>query len=178
MHFVTRVTWRRSREHKNPRASGTAPCWVKELDDDEAFMQLVLSNTQGELSPLEIGMHALRAVPLAEGGRGKRGGLAEYAERLGYRDHTSISRLRNAADVATETRATWHGFDLAERARHLDEVSKSNRPLWPLLVGQLLKKSWTVADTKSAVDKVRQFEIPDEHAEWLPLAEAFTHAGP
>src|SRR5213083_2472953 len=28
-------------------------CWVEEMDDDEARMQLVLSNSQGELSPLE-----------------------------------------------------------------------------------------------------------------------------
>jgi len=40
-----------------------------------------------------------------------------------------------------------------------------------LLVEHLVKKSWTVAETKSAVDKVRQFEIPDDHAEWLPPPE-------
>src|SRR5215472_11743980 len=38
------------------------PAWVREMDDDTAFMQLVLSNAQGELSPLERGMHALAAT--------------------------------------------------------------------------------------------------------------------
>src|SRR2546427_759057 len=42
-------------------------CWVEEMDDDEARMQLVLSNSQGELSPLEYGLHALKAVPKAQG---------------------------------------------------------------------------------------------------------------
>lgn len=59
------------------------PCWVRQMDDDEAFMQLVLSNAQGELSPLEIGIHALKAVPLSKGGRGQTGGLSEYAEKIG-----------------------------------------------------------------------------------------------
>lgn len=55
------------------------PCWVRHMDDDEAYMQLALGNVQGELSPLEIGMHALRAVPLAEGGRGLKGGISACA---------------------------------------------------------------------------------------------------
>lgn len=31
------------------------PAWIREMDDEEAFMQLVLTNAQGELSPLERG---------------------------------------------------------------------------------------------------------------------------
>jgi len=46
------------------------PCWVRDMDDDEAFMQLALGNAQDALSPLEIGIHALIAVPLSEGGEG------------------------------------------------------------------------------------------------------------
>lgn len=38
------------------------PAWVREMDDETAFMQLVLSNAQGELSPLERGMHALAGL--------------------------------------------------------------------------------------------------------------------
>ena len=37
------------------------PCWVREMDDDEAYMRLVLENTQSELHPLEEGMHALQS---------------------------------------------------------------------------------------------------------------------
>src|SRR5574337_416176 len=35
------------------------PCWVREMDDETAYMALATSNSQGELSPLEIGLHAL-----------------------------------------------------------------------------------------------------------------------
>ena len=35
------------------------PCWVEEMDDETAFYELIRNNNQGELSPLEIGLHAL-----------------------------------------------------------------------------------------------------------------------
>lgn len=54
----------------------TVPCWVRDMGDDEAYMALVTSNSQGELSPLEIGMHALHCVGLSKGGRGQKGGLS------------------------------------------------------------------------------------------------------
>jgi ParB-like chromosome segregation protein Spo0J len=37
------------------------PCWVRELSDDDAYIALVLNNTQGELHALEIGRHALES---------------------------------------------------------------------------------------------------------------------
>jgi ParB-like chromosome segregation protein Spo0J len=144
------------------------PCWVKDLDDGEAFMQLVLANTQGELSPLEIGMHALKAVPLAEGGRGRVGGLSEYAERIG-RAKGSVSELRSAAEVL-QTVLSENSFGLTDKAKHFYEISKSPRESWPFLVDRLLNKGWTVAETGSQVERVRKFEIPVEYADWLPYA--------
>ena len=44
-------------------------------------MELVLSNNQGELSPLEIGMHALQGRAEGGSGRGKKAGCQYYAER-------------------------------------------------------------------------------------------------
>jgi site-specific DNA-methyltransferase (adenine-specific) len=146
------------------------PTWVRDMDDEEAFMQLVLSNTQGELSPLEIGMHALKGVPLAEGGRGLAGGLTAYAERIGMA-RSGLSMLRIAAAVAHETRHTCDGFQLADRTRHLYEVSKAPRTVQTTLVAALLKNSWTVAETKAAVEKVREFDIPEQWAAWLPLTK-------
>ncbi len=80
------------------RRAGLAeiPCWVREMDDEDAFMELVLSNAQGELAPLEVGIHALRAVPIEQGKAG--GGLAAYADKIG-RDKTVVSKLRDAAGV-------------------------------------------------------------------------------
>lgn len=134
------------------------PCWVREMDDDEAFMLLVLSNTQGELSPLEIGMHALIW----------QGEQKEYAERSGY-GKSYISQLRSAAEVASVYSSKPDGLD--EKAKHLYEVSRAPRAAWSALVGQLVKHGWTVADVKRKVDELKRFEVPDHHAAWLPLAE-------
>jgi site-specific DNA-methyltransferase (adenine-specific) len=142
------------------------PCWVREMDDDEAFMQLVLSNAQGELSPLEIGMHALKAVPLAKGGRGQTGGLSEYAQKIGRGDD-SVRQWRSAADVFTETSDMCREF--SDKTRHLHEISKAPRETWPALVAALAKRGWTVAETGAEVKTVQQFDIPEAHAEWLPL---------
>lgn len=154
--------------HEAARSAGldSIPCWVREMDDDEAFMLLVLENTQGELAPLEIGMHALRAVPLAEGGRGKRGGLSEYADRLG-RDKGYLSTLRSAAGVVETVGSTQHF--LLDRAQHLYEISKAPHDVWPVLVDAMAQHQWTVADTKRKVDEVKRFDIPDIQAGWLPL---------
>ena len=144
----------------------SVPCWVREMDDGEAFMQLVLGNAQGELSPLEIGIHALKAVPLAKGGRGQTGGLSEYAERIG-RGKQTVSEWRAAAEVL-ETVRTADGITTLG-TKHLNEVSKAPRETWPALVSKIIKAKWTVADTASEVKTVQQFDIPERHAEWLPL---------
>jgi ParB/RepB/Spo0J family partition protein len=72
--------------HEAAKRTGlaTVPCWVRELDDDDAFMTLILANTQGEMSPLEEGHHVAKYVERGKvgAGRGNKGGLREYARRL------------------------------------------------------------------------------------------------
>src|SRR5690606_15180775 len=121
-----------------------------------------------ELSPLEIGMHALKAVPVAEGGRGKRGAMGEYAERLG-RDQSGLSQLRAAAGVA-QTLETSHRIKVADRAYHLYEISKAPREAWPTLVAALVDHEWTVAEVASIVKQLREFNIPSEWQSWLQPA--------
>jgi site-specific DNA-methyltransferase (adenine-specific) len=144
------------------------PAWVRDLDADEAFMQLVLGNAQGELSPLEIGFHAKKAVDPGKGGRGITGGLSEYAKRIG-RSLSGLSMLRAAAEVYLETLHTCEGFPLAEYHRHLYEVSKAHRKIWPLLVGELARRQWSVKETATAVADVNKFDIPIDWTDWLPL---------
>jgi hypothetical protein len=38
-------------------------CWVQEVDDAQAYMIFATGNSQGELYPLEIGLHALKGNP-------------------------------------------------------------------------------------------------------------------
>lgn len=146
----------------------SVPCWVRDMDDDEAFMQLVLGNSQGELSPLEIGIHALKAVPLGKGGRGQTGGLSEYAERIG-RGKQTVSEWRAAAEVLESVR-TADGITTLG-TKHLYEISKAPREIWPALVELLIKRGWTVADTQSMVSVIREFDVPQQHADWIPVDE-------
>lgn len=126
--------------------------WVEVLDDQRAFMELVLSNNQGELSPLEIGFHCLKAVPVAKGGRGQSGGLSEYARKIG-KTHQYICQLRDAAEVLLAWRkpATQvAGF--IDKAKHLAAVHKLPRARWPEFVEWIERANPTVAEVEERVN--------------------------
>jgi hypothetical protein len=133
-------------------------------------MQLVLSNAQGELSPLEIGVHVLQAVPPAVPGPkadNANRGLSEYAERI-QRSQQYISQLRSAAKVIQSMRSTSQLVDLLNKTQHLYEISRADESTWPTLCELLINRSWTVADVRSNVDKIKKFNIPPQHSTWLP----------
>lgn len=138
------------------------PAWVKEMDDDEAFMQLVLANNQGELSPLEIGMHALTWSGEQKG----------YAERTGF-GKSYISQLRSGAEVARVYSSKLE--TLADKAKHLYEISKAPRDCWPTLVNELVARAWTVADAADSVKRLAEFDIPEKWSQWLPLGRVIEH---
>jgi site-specific DNA-methyltransferase (adenine-specific) len=139
------------------RRAGLAevPCWVRDMDDDAAYMALVTSNSQGELSPLEIGMHALHCVALAEGGRGKKGGLSAYAELVG-RDNSTISKLVKAATVAENTGNISNVFH--DKVFHLSAIHALPTSCWPIAVEAMVKGGWSAAETGAAVKRARDFE--------------------
>lgn len=145
------------------------PCWVKELDDDEAFMQLVLCNEQSELSRLERAVHVFRYGQRGEHGRGKKGGLSEYARRV------DRPQPRVSEDYAVgEMLENYHMCDSfpslieSDPYRHLLEITRASSAIQPMLVERFVSKGWTVAEAASQVDKVRKFDIPAEHSFWLP----------
>jgi ParB/RepB/Spo0J family partition protein len=141
------------------------PCWVVEMDDDTAYMALATSNNQGELAPLEIGLHALERVGKATAGRGKKGGLSEYARRLG-KSQQYLSQLVSAAEVAQSTSQL---VDLLDKAQHLHCIHAADPLLWPVIVSHMLK-GWKVSDTEHWVGKVKEFQEPEGCSLWLPLA--------
>lgn len=134
----------------------TVPCWVREMDDDAAYMALVTSNSQGELSPLEIGMHALHCVGLSKGGRGQKGGLSEYAAKVG-RDEKAIRRARDAARVA-ENLGHMSGV-LHDKTAHLSAIHALPRECWQEAVEAMLAKCWSAKDT---ADRVKASEARTE----------------
>lgn len=146
------------------------PCWIADLDDDAAYMALITDNSQGELSPLEVGMHALECVGKGSPGRGKKGGLSEYARKIGKHKDT-IAGLVSAA--AVYSKLSDQSDDLLSRSAHLSEIHSAPSELWPLLVEHMLRKGWTVEETKRIVATVKQFSVPadDWCARFFPLVD-------
>lgn len=146
------------------------PCWVRDMDDEEAFMQLILANTQGELSPLEEGHHVAKYVERAEvgAGRGNKGGLREYARRLNKNADT-LRQRRDAYRVYEKCRHV-SAFS-QDQFRHLYEVGKAAEDTWEPLAKAFVAGKWSVKDTVRKVGEVGKFDIPERHAPWLPQAQ-------
>lgn len=138
------------------RRAGLAsvPCCVREMDDATAYMALVLNNAQGELSPLEYGIHALGI----ENRRGKSGGgLQAYAAAV-QRDPSTITDLRHAAEVYVAVRNELdQSNSLASRATHLTAIHGAPRETWARLASVMLEKDWTVKDTEAKVQAGFEF---------------------
>ena len=140
------------------------PAWVEEMDDETAFMELVKANNQGELSNLEIGIHALKAVPLSEGGRGKIGGVREYARAIG-RDKDSVFSFRSAALVYLKLSVCPDS--LRKKSTHLEAIGKAPESHWQQLTELLVKNNWTVKQTELAVGVIKSLDIPEIFHDWL-----------
>jgi ParB/RepB/Spo0J family partition protein len=141
---------------ESARRAGLAsvPCWVKNLDDEEAYMLLVTSNNQSELSPLEIGLHALH-LDEARGGRGKRGGLSAYAGLIDKKRGT-IADYRNAAQVAEKAPNLLN--ELSDKTSQLAIIHKLPEAIWEFAVKRLVKYDWNVTETKSRIAQAATIE--------------------
>jgi ParB/RepB/Spo0J family partition protein len=147
-----------------------APCWVVEMDDDEAYMALATSNNQGELAPLEIGLHALDRVGKAKGhGRGQKGGLSDYARKIG-KSQPYLQQLVAAAEVA---KGISQLIPLLEKTQHLYAIhglagkpKDGPHPHWPDVVKAMLAggedgKGWSVDKTAANVAAANAFYESD-----------------
>lgn len=152
------------------------PCWIKDLDDETAFMELVLANNQGELSPLEYGMHVLKYVELSEGGRGKKGGIRGYASTVS-KDESTIRGWRDAALVAEF--AGKCGIDsalLIPYSTHLKYVRQVPEPqYWQQLTDLLIENEWSVKETEHVVNSVKSM-MELNCPEWLSNIIKFDQA--
>ena len=137
---------------ERPRAARleTVPCWVREMDDDEAYMALLLTNTQSELHPLEEGFHALHS--------GLNG--SEYARQIGKPQTTLADKIK-AARVAEHINA-YALTDLQPCWRPVAEIHAAPQWLWSALVTKLLAEAWTVEKTREHVKRIQKLEAPPE----------------
>jgi len=90
-------------------------------------------------------MHALNCVNLAEGGRGKKGGLSAYAEALGKK-HNTVSEYLSAARVLQNMSLERHL--LLEKAKHLSAIHSLPESCWQEAVSLMLKKEWSAKETQ------------------------------
>lgn len=133
------------------------PCWVREMSDEDAYMALALNNAQGELHPLEVGLHALRS--------GKE--PKAYADLVGQ-PRTSIQTRISSARVAAETDIGLSGKD---RWSQLAEIHAAPRWLWHALVAAMLDQGWTVDVTRKEVKAVAETPLPPEWADAETIAD-------
>ena len=118
-------------------------------------MELVTSNNQGELDPLEIGIHCYEAVPVSSGGRGKKGGLSEYAQKVGKSIQT-ISEQRLAGEVAINVPVDRMVF--LGHANHLAAIHKLPQGCWEACAKAVVEQNLSVADVKERIELVQKLE--------------------
>ncbi|NCA71891.1 MAG: DUF5131 family protein [Sphingobacteriia bacterium] len=135
------------------------PCWVRDLSDADAYMQLVLCNTQSELHALEEGKHA------ADSGMD----LKAYAEASGK----AYKALYNKATAYRVASVSHVGIaDIRDQWRNLAEIHAAPRWLWSALVAEMTRSTWTVAVTR---ERVAAFKSIGECLPWMnqsAIAEA------
>lgn len=119
-------------------------------------MVLATGNAQGELAPLEIGLHCLKAVPPEQGKKGK--GLTAYPKK-GGKTQPYVSQVRTAAEVVDALhKSTCEVKALVDKARSTVSETPDN-PLWKSKqTGSQLRQAAEVALTcpagrTSAIDK-------------------------
>jgi ParB/RepB/Spo0J family partition protein len=136
----------------------SVPCWVKDLDDEEAYMLLVTSNNQSELSPLEIGLHALH-LDEARGGRGRKGGVSAYADQIG-RSRGSVADYRMAAEVAEKVPNLLS--ELTDKTSQLAVIHKLPEAIWEFAIKRMLKYDWSVKETESRITQAKLLESHED----------------
>jgi ParB/RepB/Spo0J family partition protein len=119
------------------------PAWVRDMTDEEAFMQLLLCNAQGQLHALEKGEHARLAV---EGGMT----LRAYAELISTSEDT-VQQWKLAADVAVLLKQDF--ADLQGYMKHLAYIHAAPRTTWAEWVERLLENQWTVDELRAELQQ-------------------------
>lgn len=132
--------------------------WVhKDMSEERAHSLLLLDNDQSELTPLEKGKHAFDHIKTFDhkGGRGKTGGVSEYARVHGLK-RQYVNRWLEAYMVA-KTCTNCAGLkDISYLI--LYEISKSPESAWQSLCQHALDEEWTVEQTIEFVSRLKTIE--------------------
>ncbi len=74
------------------------------------------------------GIQAYEAVPISKGGRGKKSGLSEYAEKVG-KDNSNVVKIRDAGEVCKNLGVDTRVF--LGWPQHLSASYKLPKGCWP-----------------------------------------------
>lgn len=122
------------------------------VNDEDAYMAFALNNAQGELTPLERGLHAF----------GSTAGIREYANQAGVSAAT-VTLQRHAAEVFTRANKP---AGAADKYKHLAEIHAAPPWCWQALVAGLVDGGWTIEQTRKRVQSMsKAAEAPD----WIDL---------
>jgi ParB/RepB/Spo0J family partition protein len=118
------------------------PSWVREMDDETAYLELVRSNAQSELTALERGLHALHSGMEVK----------TYAESVG-RARTSVQDEVKAARVADAVTNVRH--ELTSHFISLAVIHAAPRWLWSELVDKLIRDDLPVSEVRKLVSSLK-----------------------
>jgi ParB/RepB/Spo0J family partition protein len=111
------------------------PCVVRDLDDTEALIQLVLGNIQSESKPLEIGLNALKVIQ-----REGTYSVSEYARRLGAGE-TTVRRYMNASETYQFIKNQLpEGTPILDEVYKLEEIHRCPQSDWLWLHDLVMKR--------------------------------------
>jgi protein gp37 len=133
--------------------------WPREMTDEQAYMQLVLANTQGELSPLERGLHALRSGMT----------VSAYA--------TSVRRPRTSVQHEVEAARVAEVIDLDHSQIPfwcLVHIHPAKRWFWPVLIAKATRGDGLTGDKMRDLVRDRQLKDAPEQRwafAWDRIAE-------
>lgn len=145
--------------HEAAKRAGvpSVAAWVREMDDATAYMELVKSNAQGELTALERGLHALHSGM----------SINAYADSVG-RARRSVHNEVQAASVMEACAGA--GTGLSDYFSHLTEIHAAPRWLWPALVEKIVadpERPLSFNDTRRLVADHKSIPEP---LPWLDAA--------
>ena len=93
-------------------------------------------------------MHALHCVGLSKGGRGQKGGLSAYAEKVG-KSESALRQMRSGAEVAEKVVVDYEV--LQDKTQHLTAIHALPVACWQDAVEAMVAKGWSAKDTLERV---------------------------
>lgn len=153
--------------------------WIREMDDEEAFFQLVKENMkQKELTILDLGFHLIRyeeQYEVQENNLPLTARRTLYAEKIGKAvTRQYCTRAVKAAKVFQVVRETFELNNealeiLSEKGDHLSYFDLVDECCWDKLLDLVIKEQWSSAKIQELASLLYKIKIPENQTTWLKL---------